>query len=293
VLDLVTALWLGFIGACIGSFLNVVAYRMPRGMSVVWKPSHCPACGHNIRGRDNVPVLGWLLLRGRCRDCKAPISPRYAIVEAVMGATFILLAYVELFSGGANLPGGPFSEVSGAANVVLDPNWIVLRIYIYHCLMLSILMAITLIDQDRQRIPWSIFIGALAVVACSSWSWRHLYFERTRTIRVPEIKAQFDALSGVLWGASPWIIAMGVLHLRGMHTAIAPLRSLAMAAAVVGGFLGVRAIVRITAMWLVGWLLTRLWRPASGVRLSPLVPLWLATLVHIVFWKRLAETFSW
>ena len=68
-LDFVTACWLGIIGACIGSFLNVVAYRWPRGMSVVWKPSHCPKCGHDIRARDNLPVLGWLLLRGRCRDC--------------------------------------------------------------------------------------------------------------------------------------------------------------------------------------------------------------------------------
>jgi leader peptidase (prepilin peptidase)/N-methyltransferase len=76
VLDLVTALWLGLVGACVGSFLNVVAYRMPRGMSVVWKPSHCPRCGHAIRARDNVPVLGWLLLGGRCRDCREPISPR-------------------------------------------------------------------------------------------------------------------------------------------------------------------------------------------------------------------------
>jgi hypothetical protein len=210
-----------------------------------------------------------------------------------MGATFVLLAYVELLSGGANLPGGPFGEVSGAANVVLNPNWIVLRIYIYHCLLLSILMAITLIDQDRQRVPWSIVIFALLVVAYISWSWRHLYFERTRTIRIPEVKAQFDALFGALWGASPWIIAMAALRLRGKQAAITSLRSLAMAAAVVGSFLGVRAIVRIAAMWLIGWLLTRLWRPASGVRLSPLIPLWLATLAHIVFWKRLAETLSW
>ena len=73
-LDFVTALWLGFIGACIGSFLNVVAYRMPLGLSVVWKPSHCPKCGHDIRPRDNLPVLGWILLRGRCRDCGEPIA---------------------------------------------------------------------------------------------------------------------------------------------------------------------------------------------------------------------------
>ncbi len=292
-LDLVTATWLGFVGACIGSFLNVVAYRTPRGMSVVWKPSHCPTCGHNIRARDNVPVLGWLLLRGRCRDCQAPISPRYAIVEAVMGAAFFLLAYVELFSGGANLPGGPVTEATGAWHTVWNPNWIVLRIYIYHCVMLSLLMAMTLIDQDRQPVPWRLAVIGLVVVAYGSWNWRHLYFERTRTIRTPEIKAPFDALLGVVWGASPWIAAMGGLYLRGQRAAAAPLRSLAMAGGAVGGFLGLRPIVRITALWLVAWLAMRVLPPGDGRRLTPLAALWFATLAHIVLWKHLANAVSW
>lgn len=75
-------------GCAIGSFLNVVAWRVPRGESVVSPPSACPNCGHAIRPWDNVPVLSWLLLRGRCRDCRAPISPRYPIVEATTGIAF-------------------------------------------------------------------------------------------------------------------------------------------------------------------------------------------------------------
>ena len=80
-IDVGTALWLGFMGACVGSFANVVAYRLPLGMSVVWNPSHCPKCSHPLRARDNVPVLGWLWLRGRCRDCGQSIAARYALVE--------------------------------------------------------------------------------------------------------------------------------------------------------------------------------------------------------------------
>jgi leader peptidase (prepilin peptidase)/N-methyltransferase len=293
VLDLVTALWLGLIGACIGSFLNVVAYRTPRGMSVVWKPSHCPSCGHDIRPRDNLPVLGWLLLRGRCRDCGAPISPRYAIVEAAMGAAFFTLAYVELFSGGGNIPGGPFLEAADSWNTVWNPNWTVLRIYIYHCTLLSLLMAMALIDQDRQRLPWRLAVIALTVVAYGSWNWRHLYFERTRTIRLPEVKASVDALFGIIWGSSPWIAAMGAVYLRGKRTAIAPLRSLAMASAIVGGFLGLRPVVRIIALTIIGWMVSRFPRAASGATLSPLVILWFATLFHIAFWKPLAAAFSW
>ncbi len=292
-LDLVTALWLGVIGACFGSFLNVVAYRMPRGMSVVWRPSHCPSCGHGIRARDNVPVLGWLLLRGRCRDCGAAISPRYAIVEAIMGATFFLLAYVELFSGAANVPGGPFAEAASAWQILWNPNWTVLRIYIYHCGLLALLMSMALIDQDRQRIPWRLFLFVVLVVGYCSWSWRHLYFERTRTIRMPEIKAQVDALLGAIWGASPWVAAMGALYLRGKKVVATSLAPLMIAAATVGGFLGMRPVVRITIMWLVLWLVFRFLQQIRGGRLTPLAPLWLATMLHIVYWKDLSQYFSW
>jgi leader peptidase (prepilin peptidase)/N-methyltransferase len=78
------------VGLVVGSFVNVVAYRVPQGLSVVRPPSACPACGHRIRPRDNVPVVGWLLLRGRCRDCGSGISIRYPLVEAGTGAIFAL-----------------------------------------------------------------------------------------------------------------------------------------------------------------------------------------------------------
>ena len=68
----------------VGSFLNVVIYRLPRGESLSFPPSHCPHCDAGIRPWDNVPVLSYLLLRGRCRNCLKPISARYPLVEAVM-----------------------------------------------------------------------------------------------------------------------------------------------------------------------------------------------------------------
>lgn len=147
-IDLITALWLGFIGACVGSFLNVVAYRLPLGMSVVWKPSHCPHCNHPIRARDNVPVLGWLMLRGRCRDCGAPISPRYAIVEAIMGIAFFLLAYLELFRGGATFHGQPLTDLRGAMDIVWMPQWIVIGQFVYHAILASVAMTLVLLRLD-------------------------------------------------------------------------------------------------------------------------------------------------
>ncbi|MBM3324505.1 MAG: prepilin peptidase, partial [Calditrichaeota bacterium] len=69
------------VGAMLGSFGNVLIWRLPREESVVKPPSHCPNCGHKIRFHDNIPILSFVLLRGRCRDCRAPISPRYVLVE--------------------------------------------------------------------------------------------------------------------------------------------------------------------------------------------------------------------
>lgn len=100
----------GLLGLAIGSFLNVVIYRVPRNESIVSPRSACPACGTPIREKDNIPVVSWLLLRGRCRDCQAPISPRYPLVELACGALFAgtaarfgyqwdLPAFLVLFAG--------------------------------------------------------------------------------------------------------------------------------------------------------------------------------------------------
>ncbi|MGH9094750.1 MAG: prepilin peptidase, partial [Acidimicrobiales bacterium] len=75
-------------GLTVGSFLNVVVYRVPAGLSVARPRSACPGCGQMIRSRDNVPVLSWLVLRGRCRDCATPISVRYPAIEALTAVLF-------------------------------------------------------------------------------------------------------------------------------------------------------------------------------------------------------------
>ena len=93
---LAAAAMAGLMGALVGSFFNVVIARLPRGESLVHPRSRCPACGHPVRPYDNVPVLSWLLLRGRCRDCSAPISRRYPLVE---GLTALLLVLVVLAQG--------------------------------------------------------------------------------------------------------------------------------------------------------------------------------------------------
>jgi leader peptidase (prepilin peptidase) / N-methyltransferase len=139
----------GVLGAVVGSFANVVVYRVPRGESVAHPPSHCPNCDAAIRPRDNVPVLGWLLLRGRCRDCAAPISPRYPLVEA---GTALALVLVALFFGPAVVAASTTLHAVAAA--------LVLVAYGYFAVISIIL---TLIDLDVQRLPNAIVLPSYGV----------------------------------------------------------------------------------------------------------------------------------
>ena len=128
----------GAFGLILGSFLNVVAYRLPRGESLVWPGSRCPSCETPIRSFDNVPVLSWLVLRGKCRSCKTSISARYPVVEA---ATALLLAAVVLAKGADN------DAWLGLAFVLL-------------------LVPVTLIDLDHRIIPNKLMlVGTVVSIA--------------------------------------------------------------------------------------------------------------------------------
>lgn len=129
----------GAFGLLVGSFLNVVVHRVPRGASVVKPRSACPACGAVIRPRDNVPVLSWLLLRARCRDCGAPISARYPLVEGLTAVLFV--GVVLRFS-----PERPWSIPA-------------------FCYLAAIGVALALIDLEHHRLPDAIVLPSYVVVA--------------------------------------------------------------------------------------------------------------------------------
>lgn len=145
------AVWLFSFGACVGSFLNVVIYRLPRGRQLARPNSCCPKCEHPIRWHDNLPILGWMMLGGHCRDCQAPISRRYPFVELLMGAMFLCLGVFEGLTLGMNLP----MVLSS-----LSTCWLV---YGCHMLLLSVLVAAAFIQFDRQTPPPSLFLFASAV----------------------------------------------------------------------------------------------------------------------------------
>jgi leader peptidase (prepilin peptidase)/N-methyltransferase len=126
-------------GLLIGSFLNVVSYRLPKGESLAMPGSHCPSCDEPVKARDNIPVLSWLLLRGRCRSCKAQIGARYPIVEAITAVLFAAVAAVHLH----------------------DSAMLVMGL-----VLVAFLVPIAAIDLDTKKIPNKLTLPAavLAVV---------------------------------------------------------------------------------------------------------------------------------
>jgi len=172
--DVVVAALLLLIGGNLGSFLNVVVHRLPRGESVVVGGSHCPACGASIRWHDNVPVLGWLLLRGRCRDCAAEISPRYPLVEAVGALVIGGVAAAELLSGGGTFPGGVFAGGrSGADNLLLRPDPRLIGLALFHAWLLFNLLLGAAVAADGGTLPrrWivSVLLLTVSTVAIQDW----------------------------------------------------------------------------------------------------------------------------
>ena len=96
--DAIALIFVAIFGLCVGSFLNVVIARIPEGRSIVFPGSACPKCGKSIAWYDNLPVLSYALLRGRCRNCREPISWRYPAVEVACGLLFVL-AYSRFEAG--------------------------------------------------------------------------------------------------------------------------------------------------------------------------------------------------
>ena len=136
----------GVVGALIGSFLNVVIHRLPRGESLVRPRSRCPECGATIASYDNVPVLSWLLLRRRCRRCGAPISPRYPLIELLTALAFAAVVLVRGFDADLVLELPFVAALIALAGIDYDhkllPNRIVYPLAAYG------LIATLLVDQD-------------------------------------------------------------------------------------------------------------------------------------------------
>ena len=173
------------IGACVGSFLNVVIYRVPLGLSVNEpKRSFCPNCKTQIPGWLNIPIFTWLMLRGKCKWCQITISPRYFVVELLTGLLF-LAAWQAFFP-----EAGPDTDPM----ILLRGGGVVLAIWI----LLALLVSATFIDFDHFIIPDSITIGGLVVGLIAS-------------VALPELHGEATHLKGLWMGVVGAAAGFGLL----------------------------------------------------------------------------------
>ncbi len=166
-----TNIFIFLFGLCVGSFLNVCIYRMGREQSVVRPASHCPQCQRPIRWFDNIPLLSYVVLRGRCRDCRARISPRYFLVELLTGLFF--LAVYRFFG-----------------NSVLTP---------VYCLFVSGLIVATFVDFDFRIIPDEISLGGIVAGLILSLAVPALHGAASRGQSLGQSLLGVLAGGGVLW----------------------------------------------------------------------------------------------
>jgi leader peptidase (prepilin peptidase)/N-methyltransferase len=208
VLHVLLAVYAGIVGLAVGSFLNVVIWRVPRGESVVRPPSACPSCGARIRARDNIPVLGWLLLRGRCRDCGSPISSRYPLVEVGTAAVFAGVA--ARFGWSPELPA-----------------------YLYFA---AIGVALGMIDLDTKRLPDALTLPAYAVTAVLLGAAAWFGDDGDAALRCVVGAAALGAFYFVVWFLKPGAMGFGDVKLA--PTVGAYLGWISYGVLAVGAFLG-------------------------------------------------------
>ena len=293
------------LGATIGSFLNVVVFRMPRGESVVSRPSRCPKCEIQINGRDNVPILGWLLLEGRCRACKIPISARYPIVESICAAMFFLLFFVELISGGANIPVRRPNFYHGVVWIIFYTKWDLIALYLFHCFSLCTLLTWALVDVDRQRIPiWarSVAVGILLAIPMLRTDLFPVPWMHESEYGLDLAKWQGAVLTGVIGGLTGavlgWLVAIAIrkpvepsetepagetFHWSSGHIVSASL--------IVGMSVGWQATVGVWLVTLVAMAVVSRVAAAKNVSHMPVTGILFAGhLTHLLAWRLLNRT---
>ncbi len=224
------------LGCTIGSFLNVCVYRIPRHdrlgdqLRGLWSPpSSCPQCGKRISARDNVPIFGWLLLKGRCRNCSLPISPRYPLVELFNGLLFVLLYWREVPAGyRAALEHSSLFAADLGPQIIdgFSPTLHLNLRFLYHVILVEALLVASLIDWDLKIIPdgstvpamiAGVVVGAVGYVHLIPVWFQSAQYEPIYSQTLPEFM-NFSAPEG---GVPAWVLSAP--HAHGLAASLAGL----------------------------------------------------------------------
>ncbi len=203
--------WLYCMGATVGSFLNVVVYRLPRKLNLAYPGSFCPHCGHAIRLQDNIPLLSWLNLRGRCRDCGGRISPRYFFVELTVAVAFLVVLVAEYY-----LPAGAIGFKTRHVLHVRDgaPFWCM---YFLHVALVTTLIGAVLLRGDRNVVPATYFLPVIVVGLALPLVWPEM--RSVPAVRGWELRGWqaglVDGLAGVVGGILIGAALISIARKRG------------------------------------------------------------------------------
>ncbi len=305
-IDVLVIGWFFFIGSSIGSFLNVVAWRMPRGCSIRGR-SHCPFCDTELGWRENWPVFGWFVLGGRCKTCRLPISSRYPIVEAAVASTVVLIAWSGLYSASPSVPFWPrrSTYVTPLWTPILSPDS--LAMIIYHVAAIGCVWALALVRFDSARLPRSLVAWCFALVAIPMLAYPLLAVVPWTVSESPSWTADgqyLNAVMRVLTGLASGVLLARMLARVFCPTADPKLRPLAEDT---GRLIDIALLLSLIGI-LVGWQATVAVAAVSSLiaaavpagRLRPADPLarWVIVLppvvaLQIAFWSSLHDTSWW
>ena len=168
-LDFILGCFSFALGACIASFLNVVIWRVPRGESIVSPPSHCPKCNAAIKWYQNIPILSWLALRGKCANCKAPISPWYILIELLGGVLFLAVFWCCF------MPYAPY--VKDMVQKQIFPYSLAITLFVMWT-WVSLMIVGSMIDFDHKLLPDFVTVGGMIlglVYNAAAYSFAHSF----------------------------------------------------------------------------------------------------------------------
>ncbi|MEM9409631.1 MAG: prepilin peptidase [Planctomycetota bacterium] len=276
-----------YLGACLGSFLNVVAYCLPRNEPIGLRDSTCPACKIKISRTDNLPIFSYINLGARCRNCDSKIPARYLVVELVVALIFGSLFLYELIPGCKNIPEMHVHH-KGILWVIFYPKWPAIMIYFYHATLMSVILSLALMERDRQTI--SVFkilaiAGAFFAAPMAYWPIQPVPLDHHLSLSIqlaPWIQQVLKLTGGAAMGATIGLL-MGAINeqFRSSNFRLA---------FVLGGIaLGWQALFQITLVFVLLWIISRSVPAIKKTKMGPTLVLFAAIFIHHPFWKQISN----
>lgn len=278
--------WFFFFGASFGSFINVVAWRLPRGVTLLGS-SYCESCNTKLKMRDNFPLFGWLWLRGKCRTCEVEISGRYIIVELISAVAIGTLALMEMIGAGVNLFQPTNNVTFSFQRFVISPEPRFIGYFLMHSCLILILMTTGLVSLQQQQIPRKFFYFGFFVSIITSICWpQAIPFTHTNQ-PMTSINSTFASVLPMLCGlGSGGILGVLSTHLL-MRKNFREAPEFTILMALTGSFLGWQATFVAGCLTGIVLLLTRIF----SKRYSAAELLWLSVIITILTFRFWMEWF--